>query len=403
MLSTRFIARQPILDRRRGIFAYELLFRSGIENYFQFDPASASGSIVDSALLLGLDTLTGSSRAFINMTEDTLLQDLALLLPPEKVVCEIIETVPPTPEVLEACARLKQARYLLALDDFAYLPAWEPFFTHTDFVKVDFLATPLAQCRELALRFAGRPIGLVAEKIETREQFDLAKEMGYSLFQGYFLFKPEILSHASIPGSRVQYLRILAASAGPDLQFDKLEGIIKQDPSLCYKLLRYLNSAAFGFREEIHSLQHAMTLLGEKALRRWISVAAVVTLAEDQPGELVHIALIRAFFCESLARLLGRASRGMDFFLLGMLSIMDAILCRPIAAILAEVPVAQDVREALLGAPNLLRAVFELLRAYESADWAALPALTARLRLEEERLPECYAAAVRFANEILKV
>ena len=402
-MSTRFIARQPILDHRRGVFAYELLFRSGLDNYFHSDPTAASGSIVDSALLFGLETLTGPSRAFINLSEDALLKDFAMLLPPEKIVCEIVETVSPTPQTLAACIRLKQAGYLVALDDFAYRPAWEPFFDHTDFVKVDFLGMSPAECKELAMRFAGRRIGLVAEKIETREQFDLAAEMGYSFFQGYFLFKPEMLTRTSIPPSRLQYLRILAAAAEPELRFDQLEEIIKQDPSLCYKLLRYLNSAAFGFYEEIHSLRHAMALLGEKALRRWITVAAVVIMAEDQPGELVHMALIRAFFCESLARLLGQASRAADFFFLGMLSIMDAILCRTLQIILAEVPVAQDVREALLGTRNPPREIYEVLLAYETANWTRLSSLAREMHLDEERLPECYAAAVRFADEILKV
>lgn len=400
-MTTRFIARQPILNRRREVFAYELLFRSGLENYFHADAASMGSSIVDSALLFGLDSLTGNSRAFINVSQDVLLKGLVMLLPPSKVVCEILETVIPNQETLQACAQLKEANYLLALDDFQYAPEWEPFFELADFVKIDFLATPMAECKRLAASFSGRKIGLIAEKIEDRKQFEAAKCMGFSYFQGYFLYKPEVISQGTVPGLRLQYIRILALAAQADLNFREIEQTIRQDPSLCYKLLRYLNSAALGFRKEIRSIRFGLTLLGEDALRRWIAVSAVVSLAEEHPGELVRTALVRAFFCESVAKMAGVPDRGVDFFFLGLLSVMDVILRQPMSVIVRELPIASDIRQALMREQNEPQQVLKILLGYESGRWSELSQIAAELKLTEEQLPEYYNAAIRWADHVL--
>ncbi len=403
-MSTRFIARQPILDRQRQIFAYELLFRSGIENYFNPSASAPSpcASVVDSTLLFGMDNLTGHSRAFVNLSEEALLQEYAMLLPPDKIVCEILETVPPTAQTFEACKRLKKAKYQIALDDFGDQPEWEPFLEHIDFLKIDFLATPREKCRSLAQRFAGQKIGLIAEKVETREHFEVARALGYSYFQGYFLFRPEVLSQSSVPGSKIQYLRILAAASQPELCYEQIEEILKQDPSLCYKLLRYLNSAAFGLRQEIHSLRHGMALLGEKELRRWITVAALIALTDEQPGELIRAALIRGSFCESAAKLLQQNGRSTDFFLVGLLSMMDVILSRPLGAILQELALAGDVFDALLGSDNQLRQVLDLLLSYEQAHWQQVSARAAALSLPEDKLPDCYGSAVQWTARVLQ-
>ena len=282
--AVQFMARQSIMDRNCAIHAYELLFRTGPQNYFR-QTDSASAMVMDKVLLYGLENLTGNKRAFINMDEETLRRDLAQVLPKSKVVLEILESVPPSSEMLKICHRLKEDGYALALDDFTWMQEWEPFLDISDYVKVDFRATKPAEQDQLVRRLAGRDIGMLAEKIETREEFQIAKDMGYSLFQGYFLTKPEILKRKSIPRSRVHYARLLRLATDRELRFDKLEETVKEDPSLCYKLLRYLNSAAFHVQGRVGSIRQALVLMGENEVRHWIAVAAAASNSKRKSAE----------------------------------------------------------------------------------------------------------------------
>lgn len=316
----RFMARQSILDLRCEVHAYELLFRGGPENHF-VQTESASVTVLDHVLLFGLESLTRNKRAFINLDEESLIRYVARLLPKSKVVLEILESVPPNAEMLAACHRLKESGYTLALDDFSWKQEWEPFLDISDYVKVDFRATDLAEQENLVRRFSGRNIGVLAEKIETREEFQSAKNIGYSFFQGFLLTKPEMVKRRGIPRSRMHLARLLGLASDRQLQFDKLEEIVKEDPSLCYKLLRYLNSAAFHFQGTVKSLRQAMVLMGETEIRRWITVAAAASLSEDQPSELIRTALVRAYFSEELCIRIGAGIRANDGFLRGLLGV----------------------------------------------------------------------------------
>ena len=260
----KFVARQPIFDPHQKVYAYELLFRSGMDNFFDAsDPDQASTSvIVDRLLLMGMEKLTGGDRAFINCTRNVLIKGYAALLPKDKVVVEILESVEPDDEVVGACLRLKRAGFMLALDDFIYEERLEPLLPLVDFVKVDFRETTERDRRALVEKLSPRGIKMVAEKVETRSELQQASEMGYTYFQGYFFSKPEIIVAKDIPGYKLNYLRVLQAVNQPEINLVELENIIKLEASLTYKLLRYLNSAFFGFRTEIRSIHHALALLG---------------------------------------------------------------------------------------------------------------------------------------------
>jgi c-di-GMP-related signal transduction protein len=398
----RFLARQPILDRQRDLFAYELLFRSGMDKNSceGADLEQVSLLMCDTSFLMGLEKLTGGQRAFVNCPTDFLLKDYISLFPHERVVVELLETIVPTPEVIEACRSLKKRGYLLALDDFGDTPDWDPLVAIADFIKVDFRRASPRQRLSLSTRYAGKGIRMLAEKVETPEEFAEALKIGYSLFQGYFFCRPEILQHRPIPSSKLAYLQLLQEATKPDFKIDALASRIKIEPSLTYKLLRYLNSAIFGFRVEIRSIAHALNLLGERELRKWIAVVSVGVLADGKPDELMKLPLLRGRFCELIAPHVGFAGQSNDLFLLGLLSVTDAILDQPLEAILADMPVRKEIKEALLCRPVPYRNVLDLATALERGDWETIGDLAVLLKLKEESISELYVSAVEWSNAL---
>ncbi|MFZ3246670.1 MAG: HDOD domain-containing protein [Candidatus Acidiferrales bacterium] len=397
----RFIALQPILDAKQNLSGYELLFRSKAEGGF-VAPADGDASatlIIESSFLFDLHSLCGGYPAFINLSQNSLLLEHALLLPSERIVVEVLETVKPVPEVVAACRKLKQAGYRLALDDFEDSPAWEPLLKLANIVKIDFLSTSAAQKKSLAKRFGARGISMLAEKVERIEDFNEAKRLGYRLFQGYFFARPQIISTRDVTATKRQNLRIIAVLGRPEMNFAEVERMLKTEPSLCYKFLRYLNSPLLGFRSEIRSIRHAVALIGENDFRRWLSAMAIVALGEDKPEELTLISISRGLFCESLASQAGLAGRGTDLFFLGLLSVMDVLFGRPMAAVLDEIHVAPDVRDALTGKDNRFKQVLDCVTSYERGDWPACSAVITKLRLSESSLPGLYLRSLDWARQ----
>jgi EAL and modified HD-GYP domain-containing signal transduction protein len=400
----KFVARQPILDREKAIFAYELLFRSGVENYFHSDaPDSATSSVmVDSFLVLGMQSLTGGRKAFINVTKNVIVNQYATLLPKELAVVEVLETVEPDERVVSACEALKKKGYLIALDDFVYRTKLEPLIRLADFIKVDFQNTSEWIRRHLVQQYSPRGIRMLAERVETPEQFQEAVEMGYTYFQGFFFCKPEIMMGRDIPAFKQNYLWLLQEINKEEPDMAQLEEILKQETSLCYKFLRYLNSATFDFVGEIRSLRHALTLLGTNEVRKWVSLVALACMGEDKPKELVVSAVMRAKFCENLALNIGLKNRATELFLMGLLSMLDVILERPLAEILSEVRVSKDVKSALLSGVNLFRYVYELVLAYERGMWSRATQFAASLRTSEPLVTQAYLDAINWGHRIFR-
>jgi len=396
----RFIARQPIFDRRLNVFGYELLFRSSADNHFTGADHATAHVIVDSTMLLRLDTLIGAGRAFLNMTHDELCSGSAFLLSSSKTILEIPGAPAVSAETILACEHLQQAGYALALDGFQDEPHWKALLPFASFLKVDFRATSSSQRQSIARTLATRNVRVIASRIETRQEFDQAYHAGYSFFQGFFFLQPELIVTRDLPAAKVNCLRLLREAAAPELRYGDIENILKQEPSLLYKLLRYLNSAAYGLAREVHSVPHAIALLGEKEFRRWVHVVAIVAAAHNEPTEVLRSALVRAYFCERLSQLLEVQRSSSEFFLVGLLSVLDVLFARPLPEILAELPVSQEIRSALLGGSNVLRDVFEAVLAYEVADWQKFQETADRARLRGGSVAEQYDAAVRQASAL---
>ncbi len=392
----RFVARQPILDRSQKVFGYEILFRNGVEDYFNADPELAARSTLDSSLLFGIDTLCDHRRAFVNCTRDVLFKDLVTLLPPNQAVAEILETVEPEDRVIAACKRLKAAGYLIALDDFAPGDSRLPLCAFADIIKVDFRATKPEERAGMMRRFASSKCQMLAEKLETPHEFHQARDMGFVYFQGYFFCRPEVVIGRELPASRVHHLRLLEMVSRAELDLRELEKLLKREASICYRLLRYLNSPIFGFALEIKSIRHAMAVLGEREMRRWIRLVVAVGAAEQKCSELVLMGLARARFCELLSNRLESHS---DLFLMGLLSIMDAILEISADVLLEQLPVECEIKAALLGQKSNLRPLYQLMLAQESGEWTQSSQLAKQLKLSDEEVASAWWQAMQWAQE----
>jgi c-di-GMP-related signal transduction protein len=396
--SLRYVARQPIFDREEKVFGYELLFRDGLENAFHGDPNEASRATLDRSLLIGLDVLCDGRRAFVNCTRDTLIKGLVTLLPSTSTVVEILEDVTPDPDVMTACQSLKQAGYMLALDDFVANDKREALADMVDIIKVELPLTTEDERAAMVKRYGPWRCRMLLEKVETQGDFEKAREQGFVYFQGYFFRRPETLKTRDMPGNRLHYLRMLQEVSRPDLDIDELERVIKADASVCYRLLRYLNSSIFAFRNEIHSVRHALSMLGEREVRRWVRLVAAVGAGQDKTSDLVLSALVRGRFGELLAPLVQHGES--DLFLLGLLSLIDAMLEMPMAAVLEKIPLDHETKMVLLGRPSLLRPVYQLMLAHESGEWEAAKLLGEKLNLNSDEVAGFYWQAQQWAREV---
>jgi len=396
---TQFVARQPILTADEKVFGYELLFRDGVEDFFRCpDADAASRSALSTSMLVGLDVLCDGRRAFVNCTRDVLLKDYITLLPSGQTVVEVLETVPADDLVVAACRRLKESGYMIALDDFAVNDPRESLTDLADIIKVDLRETSEADAAAMVKRYGPWRCRMLAEKIETREEYVAAKKAGFLYFQGYFFRRPEILTAHEIPANRLNYLRMLTAVSQRELDVREIENLVKGEASLCYRLLRYLNSAAFGLAAEIHSVRHALSILGEREVRRWIRLVATLGAGEGKSSDLVLAALVRARFCELLSPKIQHGDS--DLFLMGMLSLMDTILEIPMRQVLDNVPIDRECKATLLGGASPLQPFYQLMLARESGEWKAVSELTSQLHLSDSDVADSYWQAMQWARQV---
>jgi c-di-GMP-related signal transduction protein len=392
-----FVARQPIFNTSRKVIAYELLFRQ--ENQQIYDGADGDKAteevLVTSFLAIGMDVLTGGKPAFINFTDNGLKSGIAELLPPNLLAVEILETVEPDDSVLAACRNLKQQGYRLVLDDFVFRPGYEPLIELASMIKVDFLITPTGERAKVIQQFGGRTdLQFLAEKVETEQDFQEAVRVGYSYFQGYFFSKPVIIARKSIPFDRLSAFQLLKAVNAPVFDLSQVESIIREEVAFSYQLFKYINSSAFGFRQEINSIRQALVLLGQRELQKWSSLVALRTMGQEKPPELLTASLLRAHFSELIAHHLKLGSMAADAFLTGLLSLMDAVLDQPMAEIITELPLQKEIKAALMGNSNVYRDILNLCIAYERAEWDGIFHWAEKLRLDESELPGLILSAL---------
>ncbi len=394
-----FIARQPIFRKNQKVFAYELLFRASQHNVYdplQDGEEATSRVLTNSYLLIGLGKLTGGKKAFINFTGDMLLNGVPAMFSKATTVVEILESVTVTPEVIMACQKLANRGYVLALDDFFYAKRFIPLLELARIIKFDIRQMEVDELRRQVEVVTRPEIKLLAEKIETAEEFEVTKEMGFDLFQGYFFSRPNIVEGRDIPGSKLQYLQILKHIQDENYDFGKLADLISHDVSLAYKLLKYVNSAYFARMSEIQSVPDAVVMLGEINIRKWLSLMMLSYMADDKPSELLRMATMRGSFCELIAqRLLRCPAESSKFHTVGMFSLLPALLDKPMGDVLQELPLAPAIKEVLLRkALSPMRYTLALVRDYERGNWDSVLRLARALRIDATALPALYDVAL---------
>lgn len=366
-MNTAFVARQPIFDLNLDVFGYELLFRSGEQNaaVIKDGNVATANVILNSFTDIGFETLAGSKRAFINLTRDLLLREDLSCLPANQVVLEVLEDIEPDADVLRALEELRSEGYTIALDDVVYHESLAPLVELANIVKIEFPQTPPADLPQHVTRL--RELGvktILAEKVETQEDFDRCKDVGCDLFQGYFFCKPQILSGRKVQCNVAAVVRLMSALQDPEITAKDVESVIQTDANLSYKLLRFVNSANAATRSKIESIQHATALMGLRRLRSLASMMLMSSLDENKPRELINVAVTRAKMCELIADALAH-ERPERYYTLGLLSVMDAMLDLPMDEVVALLPLAEEMNNALLHHDGELGRVLESVVSYE--------------------------------------
>ncbi|WNO60712.1 EAL and HDOD domain-containing protein [Rheinheimera sp. MMS21-TC3] len=399
-----YAARQPILTRDKELYAYELLFRDGVVNAFpNIDGNEATSRMIEgSQFSFGLDDFLGDKLGFINFTLPTLLKKFPSMLPKEQVVIEILETVQPSKVLLAECVELKNNGYIIALDDYVHKSVWRHFYPYIDIIKIDFRTSSIEQMNEVKQAISDYPhIKLLAEKVETIEEYNTAMEMGFTYFQGYFFAKPEMLKAKALSPAQTTLVELLYETSRPEIDLRKITQVFERDVNLSYKLLRYSNSAIFKRRAEVETIKHALVVLGQAELKKFLSLLFASQINSDKPAELMRMSMTRARFCEELAAIQGRTDTS-KAFLTGLMSLMDAILNESIESVMDKLPLASEIKLALTEKKGILAGFIALIKAYEAAHWRNANIIIEKLGLEKDKVPNAYHTAVQWANEQMK-
>lgn len=395
-----FAARQPIFNKDLDTIAYEILFRSSYENAMpQIDGDTASSHVLTNTYInFGLEDLTGGKNAFINFTENLLLKEIPFIFPNDSIVVEILENIPPTKDLIDCCIRLKDRGYTIALDDFIYRPALQPLVEIADIIKFDFMQTPIDKIYENKIKLKNKVF--LAEKIETNQQFEVASKMGFSLFQGYFFCRPEIIKGKDIPANKVQLLKIVSEINKPDVNIDTIAGLIQHDVGLSYKLLRYINSAFYKKFQRITSIKDAALLIGLDELKKLSSLVVLTQMDSQNKNALLKNSSIRAKFSELIGLEINNPKYSpTSLFTMGLFSHIDALLNHPMNRLIQQLPLAPEISRSYVERQGPLYPVLVLISLYEKAKWEKVEILTSKLRISEKILPEIYLEACRWTDD----
>jgi EAL and modified HD-GYP domain-containing signal transduction protein len=398
MTSNILLARQPIYDINLGIVAYELLFRSTDPvNANVIDGDAATSQVILNAItaLPVADILEGKP-AFINFTENLLHSPPPIA--PQQTVIEVLETILPTPEVIQSLRKLKDEGYQIALDDYVFRPGDEELLKLADIIKIDVMEHALDALPDILAKLPVRRVKLIAEKVETHEVFEQCKALGFHWFQGYFLAKPQLVKGKTLQSSQQTVLMLISALQNPAVQFDELENVFSSDPSLSYKLLRLVNSSAFHLTREIDSIKRALTILGIAKVRSWATLIALTQLS-NKPGALSMTAMTRAIFCQQLGTHINR-NTGDKLFTIGLLSMLDAFMDMSLDDILQSINISQDMKDAILKHAGNEGLILECALKMERGELADIPlAKLQALNIDAETIEQDYLDSIRQATE----
>ena len=400
------VASQPIFNIKKEIFGYELLYRAGPDSpsYDAIDGTTATKDVLVTAFSdIGIQAITGGKKAFVNFTSELVLDELPHMLSSDILVVELLEDVRPTPPILEACRRLKRRGYLLALDDFAYDESLEPLIDLADIIKIDFMRTSLDDIKRAVAKInRNRRKILLAEKIETYEDFDLAVSLGFNLFQEFFFCRPVVQNGKCSDTMQVSKLQLLRYISDPEVSFYALANVIKRDLVLSYRLLKIVNSAYYGLEYTVTGILHALLILGLNEVKKWISLIIFNQMKTNKPHELIRAALIRGLFMEKVAVFQRRRKQRDEYFLVGLFSLAEAIMDAPIENILQETHLTEEITEPLITGKGIKAELVRVIHHIERAQWEEAEAAAKRANLTLSRAAQFYIEAMTDANKVLR-
>lgn len=398
-----FIARQPIFNNKLETYGYELLYRGNVNNQANFYDGNAATAnvIINSLTLLGLEKISDKKLSFVNFTKDLIEEETVTLFSPDSLFIEIMEDIKPDESFLEACSYLKTQGYKFALDDYVFDNYNESLLKIADIVKVDFIQTTKNERRKIAIQLKPFKTKLLAEKIETHAEFEEAKELGYTYFQGYFFEKPQIVEIKEIGESLQTYIRILKELNKSTVEFLNITRIVETDVSLAYKILRLVNSPAFYKRKGIASINQALVRLGFKEIKKVVSILMLRNINSDKPIELVKTALMRAKFAEYIAIGLNEKERSSEFFIVGLFSTIDALMDQSMENIMKNLPLEEGLKDALVGKKNIITDVIDIIKLYEKGNWEVIFKKSKIIGIDDYILPELYLKAISWSNQAM--
>ncbi len=400
-----FIARQPIFDRDQNVIAYELLYRTGEMNFFD---GSVSSNVATSILLMnsyfsfGMENLLGEEKAFINFDKHLIEADIPRLLNKELVVIELLEDIVPDPPFIEKVLSLKKEGYTIALDDYVEGYEYDQLTEIVDIIKFDFFENTQDQIAKLVKKWKRKGKILLAEKVETREVYDWAKDIGFDYFQGYFFSKPSMMKSKKLDDNAFQYIQLMEELNKKEPNNGSISKIIETDVILTYKLLKLVNSS-FSLSSQVNSINHALAILGSTAFEKWLSLAMVQNLSANKPSELTKSSMIRSAFMGNIAKETSMKNKLDEINLTGILSVLDALLDKSMEEIVETLPLSKDIKSALLFEASPYLPFCQLAFSYEKGDFEGLTSICESINYDYEKLPQAYFAAVKWAEELFAI
>ncbi len=390
----RYVARQPILDRNGHVHGYDLLFRNAPQAIIRRDADAAAETMLDNEVLFGLERLTNGQPAFITCTAEAITEDLVLVLSPSFTILGIPAGVDPTPRLIEACRALRSRGFRISIDEFVWDERLIPLIEHAHYIRADFrLFSP--DVKEKFSKLGQTAISLVAQKVNTQDDYRDAAAKGFTLFQGSYFCQPVLLKERKIPANRLFHFDIVRELYRDPIDIKKVSQLIRSDASLTFRLLRLANSPLYALRQEVRSIETAIVMLGEETFRRTISLAIMSEMNSEQPVEILHMGLLRARFCELAARVFVQDPS--EQYLVGLFSLLPAILRVPMEEIVSNLPLRGKIREALNGVENSERNPLSWIEAHERGDWAACDRIASAQGLHSSQLIVWYEEALIWA------
>lgn len=395
-MSDIYIGRQPIYDRKLNVYAYELLFRAASDNSASFTDGDQATTdvIVNTFLEIGLDNIVGNRLAFINLTRSFFVGEHTISLPKNRVVLELLEDIDADDEVIAGVKRLSDQDYTIALDDFIYHESLQPLVTLADLVKIDIMTLSRDEIRQHVNALRQHPLRLLAEKVETQEDFNFCMELGFDYFQGYFFAQPKVIRGQRLPNNRLAILKLLGRLQDPNITPEQLEELIAQDIAFSYRILRYVNSASLALPRKIESIRQAVVILGLQAIKSWTTLLAM-SQVDNKPAELVVTAMVRGKMAEGLAKAMN-APQPESFFTVGLFSALDALMDNSMEEILTQLPLADHIAAALLHRRGIHGDILDCVLAYERGQWQNLGCS----QLGTHKIRDCYLDALQWAGDV---